>query len=124
MPTAKCEDAPASALRGITFPVKWRPPPLLPHCFPALGKPEFGARVCGGGHELQILSASHAPVCDPEGFEVHLVAGSFVVEAEVQTVGRVYAITDFNDIAAKTVPPDLQCRIGTRREGGGRGRKR
>src|SRR5271157_5109228 len=76
MPTSESEDAPASAVRGITFPIEWRPPPLFPHRFPALGKPKLGPRVCGIGYELQILSTCDAAVCDPKGFQVHLVAGS------------------------------------------------
>jgi hypothetical protein len=119
MPTSKSEDAPARAVRGITFPIEWRPPLLFPHRFPALGKPKFGARVCGIGHKLQILSARHAPVCDLEGFEVHLVAGRFVVKAKIQAVRRVYGITNLNDAVIETVPPELRCCMAAGGEGGG-----
>ncbi len=67
MPTSKREDAPASAVRGITFPIEWRPPPLFPDRFPAFGKPKLGARVCVVSHKLQILTTRDAAVCDPEG---------------------------------------------------------
>ena len=109
MPASKSEDAPASAVRGVTFPIERRPPALFPHRFPALGKPKFGARVCGIGHKLQILPASHAAVCDPEGFQVDLVARSFVIKAKVQTVRRVDGITDFGQTVMEAVPPELRC---------------
>src|SRR5580698_6740533 len=104
MPTSKCEDAPASAVPGVTFPIEWRSPPLFLHRFPALGKPKLGARVCGIGHKLEIFPAGHAAVRNPEGFQVRLVAGSFVVKAKVQTVRRVYGIPNFNDTAIEAMP--------------------
>jgi hypothetical protein len=107
MPTSKSEDAPASAVRGITFPIEWRPPPLFPHRFPAIGKPKLGARVCGIGHKLEILSAGHASVCDPKGFQVHLVARSFVIEAKVEAVCRIYGITDFSHTVMEAMPHEL-----------------
>src|SRR5271166_3228052 len=115
MPASKREDAPASAIHGITFPVEWRPPLLFLHRLPPLGKPKFRARVCCIGHKLQILPASHAAVCDPEGFQVHLVARSFVVKTKIQRVRRVYGIANFNDTAVETAPSDLQCSIWARR---------
>ena len=109
MPTSKGEDPPASAVRGITFPIEWRPPPLFPHRFPALGKPKLGARVSVVGHELQILTTRDAAVCDPKGFQVHLVAGSFVIEAKIEAVRRVYRITNFSHTVMEAMP--LEARM-------------
>src|SRR6202044_3847823 len=64
MPPSKSEDAPASAVLGITFPIEWRLPPLLADRFPALGKPTLGAPVCVIGYELEILATRDAAVCD------------------------------------------------------------
>ena len=47
------------------------------------------------------------------------MAGSFVVKAKIQRVGRVYGIADFNDTTVETVPSDLQRRIWASCERGG-----
>ena len=62
MPARQGEDAPASRITGITFPIEWRPPPLFPHSFPAIGKPKLGAPVCVVSYELQILTTRDAAV--------------------------------------------------------------
>src|SRR5579872_2154110 len=107
MPASKGEDAPASAVRGITFPIEWRPPPLLPHRFPAFGKPRLGAPVCVIGHKLQIFTTRDTAVCDPKSFQVHLVAGSFVVKTKIQTIRQIYRITNFSHTVMEAMPHEV-----------------
>src|SRR5580693_6003302 len=107
MPASKAEDLPASAVRGITFPIERRPPPLFPDRLPALGKPKLGTPVSIIGHKLQILMTRDATVCDPKGFHIDPVAGSFIVEAKIEAVRRIYRITNFGHTAMEVVPLKL-----------------
>jgi len=107
MPASKGEDAPAGAVRGITLPIEWRPPSVVPRRFPALGKPKLRAPVCVIGYELEVLTTRDATVCNPKGFQVNPVARSFIIEAKVEAVPRIYRITNFGHTVMKAMPYEL-----------------
>ena len=76
---------PVLSANTITFPVERRTPLLFFNCFPAVGKPELGTRVRVIGDKVQNSTTRDAAICDSKGFQVHLVAGSLIIEAKVES---------------------------------------